>query len=162
MTDISAFPTIANAVYIRGNVIGFDTTGSTDVDIVPGMVVAIDATGVSWTIRAALAEAGERPVGVAIDTADVSAGYHVAVMTSGVAYVANYDDTATGDAGDYLITNDNAVGGTVESIGAPAAYAHDTSLTYGNVIGFLLDDMAASGTARMFIQPCVVTLGNSS
>ena len=162
MTDITAFPTIENVVYSQGITVSMLTTGSSDADIKPGMVVAINATGVTDTVQAALGTAGERPVGVALTNADVSTAMKVTVMMSGIAYVANYDDSATGDAGDYLITNDNAVGGTVQSIGAPAATGKAESTTYPNVIGYLLDDMAASGEARCFIQPCVVTLGNSS
>jgi hypothetical protein len=161
MTDVGTFPTINNVVYSMGITISMLTTGSSDVDIKPGMVLAIDATGVTDTVRAALAEAGERPFGVSITNADVSTAERVSVMLSGIAFVTNYDDTATVDAGAWMITNDNAVGGTVEEALITATAVATASLS-DLTIGYLLDDMAASGNARLFIHPNTITRANSS
>lgn len=145
MGDISAFPSIANPLFSGDNVITLTATNA----ITAGMVVEIDATGVSGAVNAAVAEAASRPIGVAVSTA--GAGGKVAVATYGcVVYVANADDTATMDAGTYVITNANAVGGTVS-----AAVAVQSDATPQKLVGMLLEGMTAGGTAR-----CLITLGS--
>jgi len=138
MTDITAFPTLHRVLWSGNNIIPMTASGA----ITAGMVVAIDATGVSMTVRAAVAESGEMPIGVALYT--VADGAEVAVCTIGcVCYVANADDTTGIDAGDILTTNDCAVGGTVIAAGAGTK----------NNVGIALDDIAGSGTGRALIIP---------
>jgi hypothetical protein len=145
MADIGTFPTISNVLWNGDNVITLTATNA----VTAGMVVEIDATGVSGAVNAAVAESGSRPVGVAITSA--GAGGKVAVATYGcVVYVANADDTATMDAGTYVITNDNAVKGTVSEL---LAVGDDPAPQ--KVVGMLLEGMTAGGTAR-----CLLTLGS--
>ena len=145
MGDISAFPTIRNVLFSGDNIITLTATNA----LKAGMVVEIDATGVSGAVNAAVAESGSRPVGVSLY--DVAAGGSAAIATYGcVCYVANADDTATMDAGTYVVTNVNAVGGTVSS-----ELAVGDNATPQLVVGMLLEGMAASGTAR-----CLITLGS--
>ena len=59
MTDISAFPAIHDVLYAGDNIQSFTASGA----ITAGQVVAIDATGVTLTVRAAVADffgGGER------------------------------------------------------------------------------------------------------
>jgi hypothetical protein len=145
MGDISAFPSIANPLFSGDNIITLTATNA----ITAGMVVEIDATGISGAVNAAVAEAASKPIGVAVTSA--GAGAKVAVATYGcVVYVANADDTATMDAGTYVITNDNAVGGTVSEL-----LAVGDDATPQKVVGMLLEGMTAGGTAR-----CLLTLGS--
>lgn len=145
MGDISAFPTISNVLFNGDNVITLTATDA----ITAGMVVEIDATGISGAVNAAVAEAASKPIGVAITTA--GAGAKVSVATYGcVCYVANADDTATMDAGTYVITNDNPVKGTVSEL---LAVGDDPAPQ--KVVGMLLEGMTAGGTAR-----CLITLGS--
>jgi hypothetical protein len=145
MADIGTFPTISNVLWNGDNVITLTATNA----VTAGMVVEIDATGISGAVNAAVAEAASKPIGVAVTSA--GAGAKVAVATYGcVVYVANADDTATMDAGTYVITNDNAVGGTVSEL-----LAVGDDATPQKVVGMLLEGMTAGGTAR-----CLLTLGS--
>ena len=157
MGDIKAFPTIRNVLYSGNNIITLTATNA----VKAGMVVEIDATGVSGAVNAAVAEASSHPIGVALH--DIAAGAKGAIALQGcVVYVAQADDTATIDAGDYLETNDNTVGGTV-STAAEAATGGATVTSHFQVIGIALDDIAASGTGRMLITgPMCLTQANSS
>lgn len=144
MADISAFVTGHPIMVNNGPTWTFEADGT----IVAGQVVAFDATGESGVVRAAVAEAGERPVGVALTNA--SDGEDVTVALPGaICYVVNADDTATGDAGDWVETNDNAVGGCV----SVATVASGSDL----IIGFLLQDMAAGSYALCLICPQTCT-----
>ena len=156
MGDITAFPAIHNVLYSGDNIQSFTASGT----ITAGQVVAIDATGETLTVRAAVAEAGERPVGVAIMS--VASGAQVPVaMTGCICYVANADDTAGIDAGDWLTTDDNTVGGTV-SAQSIAAESGTTAAIYDTVIGYAVGDIAKAATGLMMIQPQTITRPNAS
>lgn len=156
MTDIAAFPAIRNVLYAGDNIQSFTASGA----ITAGQVVAIDATGVTLTVRAAVAESGERPVGVAIMSAASGAQVPVA-MTGCIVYVANADDGADIDAGEWLTTNDNTVGGTV-SAQSVAAESGATAAIYDTVIGFAVGDIAKNATGLMMIHPQTITRPNAS
>ena len=156
MGDITAFPAIHNVLYSGDNIQSFTASGA----ITAGQVVAIDATGVTLTVRAAIAESGERPVGVAIMS--VASGAQVPVaMTGCICYVANADDTAGIDAGDWLTTNANTVGGTV-SAQSIAAESGATAAIYDTVIGYAVGDIAKAATGLMMIQPQTITRPNTN
>jgi hypothetical protein len=145
MGNIATFPTISNVLFNGDNVITLTATNA----VTAGMVVEIDADGVSGAVNAAIAEAASKPIGVAITSA--GAGDEVSVATYGcVVYVANADDTATADAGTYVVTNANAVGGTVST-----ELAVGDLETPQQIVGMLLEGMTAGGTAR-----CLLTLGS--
>jgi|SRR3990170_5625007 len=154
MADITAFPTIRNVLWQGNNLIQMTATTA----VKAGQVVAINATGVSMAVDPAVATG--KAIGVALY--DAAAGEEVTIAGPGcIVYVANADDTSTFDAGDYLETNDNTVGGTV-SVAAVAATGGATVTSHFDVIGVALDDIAASGTGRMLIQPIALTQANSS
>lgn len=156
MTDITAFPTIRNVLWSGDNIQTFTATTA----VTAGQVVAINATGVSMAVDPSVATAGSRSIGVALYSA--SAGAQVAVaMTGCICYVAIYDDTATIDAGDFVETNDCAVKGTVGAA-AVAATGGATVTAHYDIIGIAVDDIAASGTGRILIQPMCLTQANSS
>lgn len=159
MTDITAFPTINPVVYALGHTI--TCTGAGSVDIEPGMVVDVDATGVSMTVQAALAVTSDTPIGVALTHCDVSASEKVTVMVTGIAYVTNADDTTAVDTGDWVITNDNAVGGTV-SAASVAATATTLAGIQINVIGKALSDIDGDAEGLILINPVPITRANSS
>lgn len=145
--DISAFPTMHDVLKQGDNIQSFIATTA----VKAGQVVAINATGVSGAVDKAVAAAGSRSVGVALY--DAAAGDRVAVaMTGCIVDVANFHDTTTIDAGDYLETNDNTVGGTVATA-AVADISGAVGTNHLDVIGIALDDIGASGTGRMLIQP---------
>lgn len=147
MTDITAFPTMHDVLKQGDNIQSFTAT----TDVKAGQVVAINATGVSGAVDPSVATAGSRSIGVALY--DASAGDKVAVaMTGCIVDVAIYDDTATIDAGDYLETNDATVAGTVVTA-AVADISGAVGTNHLDVIGIAIDDIAASGTGRMLIQP---------
>jgi len=145
--DISAFPTMHDVLKQGDNIQSFTATTA----VTAGQVVAINATGVSGAVDMSVAASGSRSIGVALY--DAAAGAKVAVaMTGCIVDVANADDTSTIDAGDYLETNNNTVGGTVDTA-AVAAVSGAVGTNHLDVIGIALDDIAASGTGRMLIQP---------
>jgi len=148
MTDISAFATGHPIMHNNGPTWTFNADGT----IVAGQVVAFDATGVSNEVRAAIAEAGERPVGVALTGAADGEKVTVA-MPGAICYVVNADDTTAVDAGHWVGTNDNALGGTVSEI----TIANGSDI----VIGFLLEDLAGGGYALCYIHPQVCTKAGS-
>ena len=157
MTDISAFPTISKVLDSGNNIINLTATNA----ITAGMVVEIDATGVSGAVNKAVLETGSMPIGVAIYSA--AAGAQVAIATVGcVCYVANADDTAEIDAGSWVECNDNAVGGTVSAV-AVAAISGAVGTGHNSVIGVALDDIPVSSTGRILIlgPQCVVQLNNA-
>ena len=156
MTDIAAFPAIHNVLYSGDNIQSFTASGA----ITAGQVVAIDATGVTLTVRAAVAESGERPVGVAIMS--VASGAQVPVaMTGCIVNVANADDGTDIDAGEWLTTNDNTVGGTV-SAQSIAAESGATAAIYDTMIGYAVGDIGKGATGLMMIQPQTITRPNAS
>lgn len=144
MTDVTAFATGHPVMVNAGPTWTFKASGT----IIAGQVVAIDATGESGVVRAAIAETGERPVGVALTNA--TDGEDVTVALPGaICYVVNADDSTAGDAGDWVETNDNPLGGTV----SVATVASGSDL----IIGFLLEDMAKSSKALCLICPQTCT-----
>lgn len=156
MADIDAFPTIHNVLYSGNNLIG----GTAALAAKAGQVAVFDATGDGLKFQPGLAEAGERPVGVFLY--DAAANAPCTVCGPGcIVYVANADKSATGDTGDWMQTNDNAVGGTV-SVCPVAATGAATATLNDNIIGFLVGDMAASGTALLMVQPQSLTQANTS
>ncbi len=140
MTDISAFATGTPVLHNNGPTWTFIASGT----ITAGQVVAIDATGVSNTVRAAVAESGEQPVGVAVTSA-TDGGYVTVALDGSVVYFVNADDTSTGDAGDWVEVNDCAVGGTVSvaSLGGQATTSYAR-----NCVGYLVEDLAAGSYAK--------------
>jgi hypothetical protein len=145
--DITVFPTMHDVLKQGDNIQSFTATTA----VKAGMVVAINATGVSGAVDKSVAAAGSRSIGVAIY--DVASGGKVAIaMTGCIVNVANFHDTSTIDAGDYLETNDNTVGGTVATA-AVADVSGAVGTNHLDVIGIALDDIAASGTGRMLVQP---------
>lgn len=156
MADIAAFPTISNVLY-SGNNVGSFTAGAA---ITAGQVVGLVDTGVDITVHPLNATAGDSVVGVALaDTA--SAGRCPVALAGCICYVAQADDTSTIDAGHWIETNDNAVKGTVsESLITASGGATATLNAF--VVGKLLTDMAASGTALCYILPQTITRANSS
>lgn len=156
MADIQAFPAIHDVLYAGDNIQSFTASGA----ITAGQVVAIDATGVTLTVRAAVAEAGERPVGVALMTVADTKQVPVA-MTGCIVRVANADDTLDIDAGEWLTTNANAVGGTV-SAQSIAAEAGATAAIYDTVIGFAVGDIAKEDVGLMMIHPQTITRPNKN
>ena len=156
MADIDPFPTIRNVLYSGDNIQSFTASGA----ITAGQVVAIDATGVTLTVRAAIAESGERPVGVAIMSVANGAQVPVA-MTGCIVYVANADDGTDIDAGEWLTTNDCPAGGTV-SAQSIAAESGGTAAIYDTVIGYAVGDIAKDATGLMMIQPQTITRPNTN
>ncbi len=156
MADIAAFVTGTPIMHNNGPTFTFTASGA----ITAGQVVAIDATGVSDTVRAAVAETGESPIGVALIT--VADGEKVNVALPGaIVYMTNADDTTAIDAGSFVETNDNAVGGTV-SVASEAASGAATAVIHPLVIGKAIDDIAGGGYGRVIISYSPLTQANSS
>ncbi|MFA5744443.1 MAG: hypothetical protein WC936_06535 [Candidatus Nanoarchaeia archaeon] len=156
MADITAFPAIHNVLYSGDNIQSFTASGA----ITAGQVVAIDATGVTLTVRAAVAESGERPVGVAIMSAASGAQVPVA-MTGCIVCVANADDGTDIDAGEWLTANINTVGGTV-SAQSIAAESAGLAALYDTVVGFAVGDIPKSSYGLMMVNPQTITRPNAS
>lgn len=156
MADIDAWKTGHPVMVNNGPTWTFTASG----DIKAGQVVAIDATGVSMTVRAAVAEAGESPIGVAlINAAD---GELVTVALNGaICYFTNADDTTAIDAGSFLETNDNAVGGTVIAVNEAASGAA-TAVLHPLVIGKAIEDIAGGGVGLGIVCFGALTQANSN
>lgn len=149
MADTSTFPTIHQALHSGDNILNMKAGGT----ISTGMVVAIAATGVDFTVIAALQNTGH-PVGVALN--DAVDGGLVAVATIGcVCWVCEGAGAAV-DAGDYVMVDDCAVGGTV-TVYDPGVVAHAATLAApgasGHTFGLALEDIAANSTGRVLIIP---------
>jgi len=156
MTDISTFPTIRNVLYAGSNIGNFKTGAAIDA----GQVVELVDTGVDLTVHPLDGSAGDSVVGVALY--DASSGGVVAVALAGsIAYVANADDGTAIDAGHWVECDDNAVKGTVHESAITASGGATATLDL-YVVGKLLTDMAASGTAICYIMPQTITRANSS
>jgi alpha-L-arabinofuranosidase len=156
MTDITAFATGHPIMHNNGPTFTFTASGA----ITAGMVVAIDASGDSDTVRAAVAESGESPIGVALIT--VADGEKVTVALPGaVVYMVNADDTTAIDAGSYVETNDCAVGGTVTAV-SEAASGGATATSHYLVIGKAIDDIAGGSYGRVIISYSPSTQANTS
>ncbi|HBF81846.1 MAG TPA: hypothetical protein DD420_18505 [Streptomyces sp.] len=123
-----------------------------------GQVVEIDATGVSNTVNAALAESGARPIGVA--AFDASENEDVTVYSVGsVVYVVNADDTTGIDAGHGVEDNDCAVGGTISAIPANTGAA---TVSYANLVGVAIDDIAGGGIGRVRLLCSITCIPNNA
>jgi hypothetical protein len=156
MTDIAAFATGTPIMHNNGPTFTFTASGT----ITAGQVVAIDATGVSDTVRAAVAESGESPIGVALTGA--ADGEKVTVALPGaICYMVNADNTTAIDAGSFVETNDNAVGGTVSAVNE-AASRTATAVLHPLVIGKAIDDIAGGGYGRVIVCYSPLTQANSS
>ena len=83
MATTTTFPTIRNVLHSGKNLQQF-TAGE---DLTAGMVVGMAATGVSMTVHAMNATAGEQPIGVVITDVDSGAEATVALMGC-IVYVA--------------------------------------------------------------------------
>lgn len=139
MADITPFPTIKNVLYFGDNSITYIATTA----VKAGQVVAFADAGVSRAVDKAVKGSGQ--VACAVALYDVAAGSKGAFLGEGcIVYLANADDTATIDTGHNVIMNDNAVGGTVSE-----AVAVGTDATPQQRVGVLIEDMAASGTAKV-------------
>lgn len=144
-TDRTAFPTTQKNILVSGNnVANFTASGA----IVAGQVVAIDATGVTDTVRAAVVESGECPIGVAITSvtaAQATAGIKVSVAGIGcIVRVSNYSSDVDIDAGEPVTTNDCAVGGTVIACSGAATQ---------ELVGRMVEDSTAAslGLEKMLV-----------
>ncbi len=150
MGDIAAFPTIRNALVSGSNL--FKMTATTALKA--GMVVEIDASGVSNAVNAAVGEVGAWCIGVCVS--DTAAGAEATIAGPGcIVYVCDADDTTGLDAGDLVCANKNAVGGTVFTM---TAVGNDTKPQ--EAIGIMLEDVTASasgGIGKMLIQPMSYT-----
>lgn len=150
-TDRTAFPATKSEILVHGNNVGdFLASGA----ISAGQVVAIDATGVTMTVRAAVVESGEAPIGVAIHgvtAAEATLGKHVSVAMIGtIVYVSNYSSDVDIDAGEYVTTNDCAVGGTVIACSGAATQ---------ELVGRMLEDSTA---ASLTMEKMLVLCGNTN
>ena len=152
MTGITVFPNIDNVLYWGQNVYPVDASATLDASgsVQAGQVVGFSDTGVGKTLapsyRAVTNAVSGVPVGVAIE--DASQGQPFSVAGPGcICYVANCDDTTAIDAGTWLEVSNNKVGGTV-------CARLDASENHF-LIGIAWDDIAASGTGRMLVQPCM-------
>jgi len=141
MADITAFPDIDVVLVNNGPTDTFVVTAA----VTKGQVVCFNATGVSKSVEACVAGAGAQPIGVAVTSATASGQYITVALPGSICYVANADDTTGIDAGGFVIGNDCAVKGTVSEAGAGAATQY--------TIGIALDDIAGSGTGRIFVFP---------
>lgn len=150
-TDRTAFPTTKKEILVSGNnVQTFIASGA----ISAGQVVAIDATGVTMTVRAAVVESGEAPIGVAIASvtaAEATAGKQVPVAMIGtIVYVSNYSSDVDIDAGEYVTTNDCAIGGSVIACSGAATQ---------ELVGRMLEDSTA---ASLTMEKMLVLCGNTN
>lgn len=145
MADIGTFPTIRNVLESGENILQY-TAGAA---LKAGMVVAFHGTGVSRTVHPCVKGTTGMPVGVVIY--DVSSGDEAAIAGPGcTAKVANFSDSVAIDAGDLLEPDDNAVGGTVHALALLGALA----MLYS--VGYAVDDIAASDTGFIMVQPQAV------
>ena len=150
MTDIASFPTMRN-VLVSGNNIQSFTAGA---DITAGQVVAFHGDGVSKTVHPAVNGTTGTVVGVALYS--VSSGAEAAVACRGCqAKIANGESDATGDAGDPVQVYGTTTPGTVKA----AAVVIDSTgnATIRAIVGFLIEDMANSGTPIIDVCPGFIT-----
>jgi len=156
MGDVQTFATGHPIMVNNGPTMTFTASGT----ITAGQVVAIDATGESMVVRAAVAESGESPIGVALTSA--SNGEAVTVALPGaVCYMVNADDTTGIDAGSFLEVNDNTIGGTVNAVNE-AASGSATGILHPLVIGKAIQDIPKSSYGLAIISYSPLTQANSS
>lgn len=139
MADITTFVPIETALWSGDNIIQLTATTA----IKAGQVACINATGVSGAIDPGVGTGGV-PIGVALMAA--GAGTKATIATAGcVVYVNNCSDSTDIDAGDLLVSDDAAGLGMVAAVG--------TATTPQLVLGFAIDDIAASSSGRVLITP---------
>ena len=150
MADIASFPTIRNVLESGDNIQTF-TAGAA---ITAGQVVAFHGTGVSRTVHPAVTGTTGTVVGVALYS--VSSGAEIAVACRGCrCIVANGESDATGDAGDPVQVYGTTTPGTVK---AQAVTIDSTgNATIRAIVGFLIEDMANSGTPVIEVAPGFIT-----
>ena len=154
MADIASFPTMRDILESGDNIQDF-TAGAA---ITAGQVVAFAGTGVDKTVHPAVTGSTGTPVGVALYSVD--SGAKVAVACRGChCAVANGESDAAGDAGDPVAVYGTTTAGTVKV--APIA-ASGATCTLHTIIGYLLEDMANSGTPVIEVAPGYLTQPNAS
>lgn len=157
MANITTFVTGTPIMKFSGPTATFTSGGA----IKAGQVVAINATGASWTVNAAVAQDGERPIGVALTSA-TDAGQKITVALAGsICLMTNADNTTAIDAGDHLETNANPVGGTVNAASV-AASGGALAILNDRCIGIALEDIAGGGYGYCLVLPHSLTRANSS
>ena len=157
MADISSFPT-TNMSPIE-LVLGVTYTMKAGAAISAGMVVCLEATGVSRQVIKCVAGAGTWPLGVALTAASAAGAFVTVAGIGSIVRVVNADDTTGIDAGDWLEMNDNTVGGTVS---AAALTASGATATPHWCVGIAVDDIAGGGTGMCLVTPQCVIQPNAS
>ena len=146
MTETLVFPTIHD-VLVEGDNIRNMIAGGT---IKAGMVVCYADTGVDDTVIAGLPTVG-MPAGVALYDA-VTDGLVAVAGNDCVVYVAEGPGTGT-DAGHYVMLDDDAAGGMViEWDPAVTAHVATQATAQTSIVGQMIADLAANGTARMLVK----------
>lgn len=150
MTDITTFPTMRNILVAGDNIQPF-TAGAA---ITAGQVVAFHGTGVSKTVHPAVTGTTDTPAGVALYS--VSSGDECAVACRGCqCKVANGESDASGDAGDPVQVYGTTTAGTVKI--AAVTIDSTNNSTIRAIVGYLLEDMANSGTPIIDVAPGYIT-----
>jgi hypothetical protein len=135
---------LAGQVLVSGsNIISLKAGGT----ILAGEVVAFNATGVSNTVEAATT-AMQAAFGVALH--DAVSGDYLAVATVGCIVNVTEGKGAAIDAGDYLMCSD--VAGSVIT-------ATDAADQISGCVGIALEDIAANGSGKALIAPCIIVKG---
>jgi predicted RecA/RadA family phage recombinase len=138
MADITTFVPIRNVLWSGKNIITMTATTA----VKAGMLVAINATGVSGAVDPCVATG--TPIGVAIN--DIAAGSTGPIATAGcVVYMNNFSTSAAIDAGDFLIGDDAEGTGMVGAV--------TTATTPQAIIGVAIDDIAVSSSGRVLLTP---------
>ena len=154
MADIASFPTIRNVLVSGDNIQDF-TAGAA---ITAGQAVAFHGTGVDKTVHPCVTGTTGTIAGVALYS--VASGAKAAVAGRGCqCKVANGESDAAGDAGDPVAGYGTTTAGTVKV--APIAAAGATC-TLHIIVGYLLEDMANSGTPVIDVAPGYLTQPNAS
>ena len=119
--------------------------------ILKGQVVGFNTTGVDWTVQPIVQATTAQPVGVAlasVTAAEATAGKHVAVACMG-SLVKVCEGKGTGlDAGDFV--NDCSVAGCVATGAVTSAMWQ---------VGVMQTDAAANGTGYCLINPVYIGKG---
>lgn len=146
MADIASFPAIQDVLVAGDNIREF-TAGAA---ITQGQVVAFHGTGVDMVVHPCVTGTTGYPTGVALKTV-VSGGKVVVAGRGCLVKVANGESDATGDAGDPVAPYGTTTPGTVKVAPLTGGVAP------GHIAGFLMQDMAVSGTPIMEVAPGFLT-----
>jgi predicted RecA/RadA family phage recombinase len=118
-----------------------------------GMLVGINATGVTDEVDPMDGTSGSMPVGVALY--DIAAGKYGAIAGPGcIVYMCNDDDATDIDAGHWVTSNNGTVTGTIVAADPTAMADSATCQSDLLVFGVSIDDLVASssgGTGRVLI-----------